>query len=210
MKELIKNVYIDENYFSKEQLDYIKKQFLYVMNFFNIKEINKPTYIKIFNNRENFKRMVFSSTKTKKLPKWSIGISINEKEYDKNYILELSLEEQKKIEYHKDKTIDDFIKTIIHEFVHVCHTQYTNYNYPEDTWVSEGIATYLSNQYSDVSYTDELEEIFSENVVPYQNYRNVFNYVFENYSKEDILKLLNNDNYIKEIIINSLLNRKVK
>ena len=208
--EIIKNVYVDENYFTSDQLNFIKNQILSIMNFFDIKEINKPTYIKIFNDRNQFKKEIFSISKLDELPDWSVGMAINERKYDKNYILELSLEEQKKIKYHKDKTMDDFIKTIVHEFVHICHTEYTNYNYPEDTWISEGIATYLSNQYSDANYTKEFEEIFSENVVPYENYRKVFNYIFENYSKEDILKLLNNDNYIKEKIINSLLNRKVK
>ena len=209
MKELIKNVYIDENYFKEEQLDYIKKQFISIMNFFNIKKLNKPTIIKIFDNIEKFRSEALKLSKFDSLPHWAIGMSVNMKEYDVNYILELSFEEQKKIDYHKDKTLEEFIKTIIHKFVHTCHSQYKN-NVELDAWINEGIATYLSNQCENLEYSREFEEIFSEDVVPYQNYRNVFNYVFENYSKEDILKLLNNENYIKEKIINSLLNRKVK
>ena len=132
------------------------------------------------------------------------------KEYDTNYILELSLEEQRKIQYHKNKTLEEFIKTIIHEFVHTCHSQHKN-NTELDTWINEGIATYLSNQCENEKYTNKYEDIFSENVVPYQNYRKVFEYVFENYSKEDILKLLANDKNIKEEIISSITeNKKVR
>ena len=211
MIEIIKNVKIDDQYFIKEQLYYIKTQMIYVMNFFDIKEISKPTFIEIFNNKDEFRKKAFSLSKTKELPDWAVGISINGKNYDANYILELSLVEQKKIDYHKDKTIEDFMKTIIHEFVHLCHTQYTNYIYPEDVWISEGIATYLSNQYEDATYNKKLKNIFGEDIVPYKNYRVIFNYIFDNYSKEDIMKLLNNNQEIKKEIINSIYeNRKVR
>ena len=209
MKELIKNVYIDNDYFKNEQLEYIKEQMLNILDFFDIEEIKKPTFIKIFNNIEEFRSEALKLSKFDSLPEWSVGISVNMKEYDSNYILELSLEEQRKIEYHKNKTLEGFIKTIIHEFVHTCHLQYNN-NTELDVWINEGIATYLSNQCENLEYTKEFEEIFSENVVPYQNYRKVFDYVFENYSKQDILKLLKNDKEIKENIINSILNKKIR
>ena len=191
MIEILKNVKIDAKYFTNEQLDYIKTQLIYVMDFFDIKKISKPTFIKIFNNKEEFRNEINKLTKMTDLQEWSVGMAINEKKYDSNYILELSLDNQKEIEMHKDKTIDDFIKTIIHEFVHICHTQYTDYNYPEDTWISEGIATYLSNQYEDAIKDVELEKIFGEDIVPYKNYRFIFNYIFDNYTKKNIMKLLN-------------------
>lgn len=199
---LYSNEKIDKNVIKKLRFEMLK-----VMEFFKLKELNKKVNIRIWDNSADF-REECEKLSGYELPFWAVGMARNEKDEEYSYIDKLSLEEQKKIDYHKNATLDDFIKSIVHEFVHVCHTQFCNYDYPEEPWVSEGIATYLSNQYPDSDYTVSIDKVFGYDEVPYQNYRCLYNQIFQSYSYDDILKLLNSDLDIINDIKNCMMNAK--
>ena len=195
---------IDESIIKQLRFEMLK-----VMDFFKLKEINKKVNIRIWDNITDF-REECEKLSGYELPFWAVGMARNEKDEEYSYIDKLSLVEQKKIDYHKDATLDDFIKSIVHEFVHVCHTQFCDYNYPEEPWVSEGIATYLANQYPNSEYTVSINEVFGYDEVPYQNYRCLYNYIFENYSYDDIMKLLNSDLKIIDDIRDNVMSNEKK
>ena len=52
---------------------------------------------------------------------------------------------------------------------------------------------YNPNIDSTITVTVSVNDVFGYDEVPYQNYRCIYNYIFENYSYEDIMKLLNSD-----------------
>ena len=65
-------------------------------------------------------------------------------EDDKDMVVVLDYNDYKYTDHRNEKTYDDFIKTIIHEIVHVVHSIACKHNYPaNELW--EGIAVYLSN-----------------------------------------------------------------
>ncbi|MBO4245383.1 MAG: hypothetical protein J5892_01430 [Bacilli bacterium] len=104
-------------------------------------------------------------------------------EDDKNMIVVLDYDDYKYTNHHS-KTYDDFIKTVIHEFVHVVHSIACKHRYPSDElW--EGIAVYLSNQY------DFEAKIGSGSYYEYG--LNIYNYLKE-HDKESLLSILNVDN----------------
>lgn len=63
-------------------------------------------------------------------------------------------------------------------------------------WISEGAATYLSGQYEN---SDEINCTFEQLIdhCSYPNYRAMFAYVLENYGKDYILKLIDDEELLK-------------
>lgn len=82
---------------------------------------------------------------------------------------------------HYGETYEQYIKVIIHEFVHIIHSIACNYNYPSFE-LREGIAVYLSEQYD---FEDE-----SNKSLYYGYGKNIYKYL-KKHSKEELLKLLN-------------------
>lgn len=189
-------------------IDIIRFKMLNVMKFFQIDNMSKKVIIRIWNDREEFKNVVCKLEGYDDLPLWAVGNARNEKNEDICYIDKLSLAETKKIEYHKDATLTDFINSIVHEFVHICHTIFCSYNYPDKIWITEGIATYLSDQYPNCDLNVSKEELFGKKVVTYENYRFLYNYIFENYSYEEILSLLKSDETVISKIYDEFSNSK--
>ncbi len=75
---------------------------------------------------------------------------------------------------HKNESFEEFNKVIVHEFIHLVHSNYCNRKYPsDDIW--EGIAYYLANQ----SYSD---------------YYINFKQLIKNKNHDEILKILKNEN----------------
>ena len=204
MKEIkiMDNIYLyTNNVINSKVIDDIKlKMMKEVMNFFKIDNMKKKVMIRIWDDKNEFKDAVCKLNGYDDLPFWAVGSARNEKNEDICYIDKLSLNETRKIDYHKDTTLTDFINSIVHEFVHICHTIFCNYKYPDKYWITEGIATYLSGQYPACSCNVSKEELFGDKEVPYENYRFLYNYIFENYSYEDILELLKANDLVMEKI----------
>ena len=102
---------------------------------------------------------------------------------DKNMIVVLDYSDYKYTD-HKNETYDLYIKTIIHEFVHVMHSIACKHNYPDkELW--KGIAVYLSNQY------DFENKIGSGSYFKYG--LKIYNFLKES-NKESLLNILNVNN----------------
>lgn len=114
----------------------------------------------------------------------------------------LNLEDQINYTSHKDATLDDFLKMIIHEFVHACHDE-VNADYYETIWFYEGIATNLSKQnYKIQDLTNCDFELLKKD---WQNYKNnkysyaytIVNYIISNYTKDEVYKLICDSDYLR-------------
>lgn len=181
----------DQEYIG-EVINYFKENYVKIMQFFNINQLDKKMIIKLWDDANLFRKKLSDITGYE-YPLWATGSSKNDQEDPYSRIDYLSLCEIKKIEYHKDYMIGDLKKGIMHEFTHTCHTQFCNYNFPEETYLTEGVATFLANQYENAKLTEPLEKVFSEEeYVEYQNYRYIFNLLVERYSHEDLLLILSN------------------
>lgn len=113
----------------------------------------------------------------------------------KNNLYILSLSEYKKCYSHENAKVSDLIRLILHEFIHAIHMlRSQNCNY---IWLGEGLATYLSGQYSDVSSINcTYQELL--NGCSYANYRVMFEYVFNTYGKDYVLKLIDDEIFLSK------------
>lgn len=176
----------------KEIVQYFNDNYNKIMDSFNLKDLDKKLLIKLWDDNQSFSKNMgkLLELKPEDIPIWAVGFSINEKLDNISQIHYLSLKEIRKIAYHKENTIIDLKKGIVHEFVHICHSQFSNYNYPEQLWITEGIATYLSNQYPNAKPNTTIKEMLSNEYSEYQNYRYIFNIIFSICSKTEIQEIL--------------------
>ena len=146
-----------------------------ILDFFNIDDVSIKIEVLNYNSfKKEFKNYLKYDINS-----YTTGFI----EDNKNKIVVLKYSDYKYTD-HKNKTYDDFIKTVIHEFVHVIHSIACKHNYPK-TELWEGIAVYLSNQY------DFENKIGSGS---YYNYGlKIYNYL-KNNSKESLLNILNVNN----------------
>ena len=177
-----------------EVILYFQDNYEYVMHFFDKSSLNKPLVITIWDDKDEFKKEMSKLSGIEEIPDWAIGMADSKKDNKINRIDCLSLKKIREIPYHSGKFIDDMGKLVIHEFVHICHDEFSNYNETIPTWVQEGVAVYLSRQHENSELTVSLEEIKNDDMVPYDNYRYVFDKVVSNCSKEEIFSLLNGQN----------------
>ena len=168
------------------------------MNFFNLKQINKPVVIKFWDDIEvyriHFNELMKPYNMT--VSPWEIGRSTNNKKT--NRIDLLCLEERRKSYSHQNDDIDSMIKVVIHEFVHTCHYFYNN-NMDEIIWLTEAFATNLSNQYTkeEVTFDCSLEDILNSKVF-YYNYYAMGKYLIDNCDREYILRLAKDNEFLKK------------
>ncbi len=182
----------DQDYIDKMLVD-IDKEALRIMSFFDIHEINEKFKINLIPTKKEFSNLI------KEL------FNFNDNEYDIGFVKDrimycLSYKDYKST-YYSFYGYDDFIKTIIHEFVHSCHQLKTN-NKSSKRYINEGLASYLSNQYdnevSEINVT--LEDLINDKYINYDNYYLLMKHIFENYDQEYIDKLI----YDKEFASNEL------
>lgn len=121
--------------------------------------------------------------------------------YDGNINL-LEISEARKSKEHEDMEIDEFVKCILHEFVHSCQ-QELNSNSNGTSWYWEALATNLSKQdYSSVSLEncdfEKLKSDFNGTKNGYNFAYTLGKYMLENYSKEKLLEYVKNPNLLKQ------------
>lgn len=181
----------DEDYIN-EIIGFFKLNYKRIMDYFSIDKIDKKVIIRLWDNSLSFRNGLKKITGYD-MPFWATGSSKNDKDDEYARIDYLSLNEIKKIDYHKNETVDDLKKGILHEFVHTCHSQSCNYNYPEEYFLSEGVATYLAHQYDNCELSVPIQTILDDiDYVEYENYRYLYNKLVEMYSHEELLDILNN------------------
>ncbi len=195
--------------YSEDDLEYIDKlieQILIeqtkIMSFFGLKKFDNKVKIKIWNNVNKYERHVADEMhrlfhRRIEIKDWEVGRAITTKK--ENYIHLLTHQERIKRKNHERDTIEDMIKVSIHEFVHICHAQYNNYQ-PTLNWFNEALATILSNQYGNKKLVlDCTLEDFLMGKTTYLRYFTLGKYVFETYGKEYILELAKNNRLLESM-----------
>lgn len=169
----------------------LNKSYQDIMNFFNLDNLEKKITIKLWNNVTDFR----NHTKNK--------LNIDEEEWviarayftDKEIHI-LTLEEIKKCKGHSKDNIENMLKCLTQEFVHICHSIYSKKTL---RWYGESLAVILSNQYNNYKlYINcTLDELLN-GYVDYINYYTIGKYLFDTYDRKYILKLLKDKNLLEE------------
>lgn len=181
----------DKDYINKI-INYFELCYKEVLDFLKLNKLDKKCIIKLWDDSDDF-RNELKQISGNEIPFWVTGSSINNKNDKYARIDYLSLREIKKIDYHKNETVDDLKKGILHEFVHICHSQSCDYNYPKEFFLKEGVATYLAHQYDDCELNVPIKTIIDDvDYVEYENYRYLFDKLVELYNHNELLDILNN------------------
>ena len=120
-----------------------------------------------------------------------------------NTIMILTIEDQLKYTTHKNATLDDTLKMILHEVVHACNSVVSKFYY-QTAWLQEGLATNLANQNYFLMDLSECDfELLKNDFMNYgkNNYAfayTIVNYILNNYDKEIVYKLITDSNYLKD------------
>lgn len=140
----------------------LDKEYSRILKWFDLESLPKKTLIKIYNNKEEYKQNLIPWLEKEgaQYHDWMIADT-----YDGNINM-LSLDLCRQTEAHNDITLDEFLITPIHEFVHVCHRNIIQEK--NLSWFSEGLATQLAGQ-----------DYYKTNHIPYtakelqQNFKNL-------------------------------------
>lgn len=169
-----------------------------ILDFFNLKKLDKPTFIYFYDNIEIFKEKAKTRNDTGNVPSWLCGWALT---FDNQYEVHvLSYEEYIKTDSHENDTIEDIIKLVLHEFTHNCYDCYLHTQTHEAKammWLEEGLATNLSNQRSEVEITCSLNNLLNQEQVAYSNYFTIVKYLITNFNHDYILNLI--QSYEKQI-----------
>lgn len=193
---MIKNLkYINIEYTDNdlEYIDYIcdeiEKKTEDIVNFFELNEFGEKVNIKLFDDIDNFRNFYNKTFKIE--PKdYICGFSKG------NNVYTLSISEYKKCYSHENSSIEDLIKLILHEFTHSIHfKRNSNMNV---IWLNEGAATYLSGQHKDAKEIKGTLDDLLNGKCSYSDYKLMFEYIFNTYSKEYILKLIDSEELLNK------------
>ena len=188
--ELVKDNFIinyDENLsYVPELIDYLESGMNNIMNYFELDKLKSKRKVIIYNDIELYKKHV------EKYHKYYDYICADT--FDGNINI-LSIEEAHKTKEHANMTIDDLKRVILHEFVHICQQDSQIEKYNETiTWFWEALATNLGNPEnfnikiinSDVPEIKEFGSLKNNYSIAFT----IGNYLFDNYSKEEILEFV--------------------
>ncbi len=144
MNQIYKNdfftIFTDSKNLNNQQkiFDALNENLVRIMNFFEVEKNSKTITVCIHTDIEEWKN--FFNSRGSQYQDYVVGCAWEGK------IDVLAFEEYQKTQMHKDDSFDDFLKVVIHEFVHICH-QELQPDFSKVTWfMGEGLATYLAGQ----------------------------------------------------------------
>ena len=110
-----------------------------------------------------------------------------------------------------EKALEDYKKTILHEYVHFINENFNkqkNCSYTEK-YLVEGIATYLSGQKEgqNLQLTASKEKILNPRNYYYNDYYLLTKYLVENYDKPFVLELFQSSRMAREFLTNELYDK---
>jgi hypothetical protein len=176
--------------------EYINKDAEDIYNFFDPTLERKQVEIHIIPTKKEYDEIT-SKRRNKEVPKWDIGNTgdgiitfVSLKDY-KNTAHAFRLEKP-------DKGLNDYNKTIVHEFVHFVTILYKKkYNIDQNTrYLDEGIAQYLSHQRDGLKrdFNYSLDDIL-ESKECYEGFYLITKYILDTYGREYFFKLLSDKDY---------------
>ncbi len=175
---------------------YLEKEIEKVVNFFGLNEFGEKIVINLYNNIETLRdihnKLYKTNERDGKVSEWISGF------FTRNVVHTLCIDEYRKTTNNEDTDIERLEKLILHESIHSIHSK-VNKKFYLMAWLSEGLANTLSHQYDDVEFKFDasLEQVQNGGCC-YYNYNAMFMYVFNNYGRDYILKLINNDDFLIE------------
>ncbi|MBR3003383.1 MAG: hypothetical protein IKF38_07550 [Clostridia bacterium] len=181
--------------YKNEIIDNLNNNTISILNFFDLKRLSKKKKIIIYNSHEKYKLHMLNYVSEFK--DWMIGDT-----YGENINL-LSFDEVKKLDSHKDFTLEKFMKGILHEFVHVCQREYGK-NQRDLLWFWEALAVNLSGQTNKSIQLSTCDFTLLKNDFNNvkDNYRYAFElgkFILENYSHTEILEFVKNPDLLREV-----------
>ncbi len=183
-------------YYFDDIVNYLKENESKILSFFGIDKLNNPCTIEIM-NWEDFEK--FQIEKTGGVKEYKCG----DTDINTNSIRVLLLEDQRIHTTHKNATLEDTLNTVLHEFVHICHANVQKYD-RSLIWFFEGIATNLVDKNYEMPDLSECD--FNKLVNDFKNFGKgsykysytIVKYILNNYSKEEIFRLLHDSEYLLE------------
>ena len=165
-----------------------------ILDFFELENLSQKRKVIIFTNREKYKEHLLPFVSEFK--EWMCADT-----YDGNINL-LEISEARKSKSHVNMEVDEFVKDILHEFVHSCQ-QELNTKSEGVGWYWEGLATNLSGQhFKPISLSDcnfeELKNKFYDVNNCYDYAYTMGKYMLENYSKDILLEYVKNPDLLKK------------
>ena len=119
--------------------DALSQNFQRVLDFWGIEKLDNHVKIQIFSDLDDWIKFYENLSGTK-YQDYVIGCA------NGAYIYVLAHDEYRKTQMHKNDSLEDFQKVMIHEFVHICHTQLITGWDKYSFIMGEGLATYLAGQ----------------------------------------------------------------
>lgn len=183
------NAYIDQ------LIDYFDDKKYKILRLFEIEKLNKKLIIKLYDTIDKY-----AEYRNYHLSETSVG---NMVEDDNNYYIHmLSYQALIKRKGHENKDLVGLYKLLVHEFVHVCHSDIGDlYNSP--IWVREGIAVLLARQYNkkeNKPINCTLEDLLINKQVLYSNYYDLMHYALFDCGIDYVKKLLADNEFANEEI----------
>ncbi len=186
--------------FTDKKLDYLEdiertlnNETKEILNFFELSALKEKKNVVIYGDIQKYKSHI---EQTSEYQEWMCG------DTDDGNINLLELSEVQKTKAHKNDTLETFLQTIIHEFVHVCQ-QEVKCDYEGLIWFWEALATNLSKQERkniDLQNCDfdKLKNDFS-NVKNGYGYAYVLgNYMLETYGQKKVLDYVKNPDKLRQ------------
>ena len=196
--------------------EFIDKNAQKVYDFFEIKKKEKAT-INIIPTKAEYDAFYIKKYNLKadqKVPKWAIGSRA-----DDGQIYYVSLFDYKNTSHaYEEKDFEAALvrykKTCLHEFVHFVNLKYQQEKGcgRTETWLSEGLAVYLSGQKED----KEIEgfPFTLQQLMPQENFGSCYDgwymlikYLVENYPKQKIFELIESNRQAREFLKDELFER---
>ena len=186
--------------------EYLDKKAMKIYKFFQIEPKQKAIF-SIIPTKSEFDDIYY---KYKKLnpATWIVGTTLKD-----NQIILLSYNDYVNNEIHNKDTFDHYKKTVVHEFVHFVNKLFTKENKCEyaEKFLSEGIATYLSEQYNISSQIkSSLNDILQKRTNNYIDFKLLVKYLVENYDKEFVLSLFKSKQKANAFLKQELYNKSKK
>ena len=176
-------------------LDKIDIEAKKILDFFEIQNIDNKFYVKLIPTKKEFSHLIEEVIHFKD-NEYGIGFVNNKIMYC------LSFNDYKNT-FYSFYNFDNFISTIIHEFVHSCHQLKTN-NKSSIRCISEGLACYLSNQLckKDFVFNASIDDIVNDKYIDYDNYYLIVKYIFDNYDKKYCDRIIYDKDFARSEIVN--------
>ncbi len=162
------------------------------MNFFEIDKLSRTFNVQIYDSLTNFVNFVtFNGKEPKRYHDGTVATTRN------GVVHILNLELYTQDERHKNNNYDDYIKTLKHEFVHICHEEILKDKNIMPPLLMEGIATRLAGQTKYANKVTEINCSADDLVFDFYKIKNNYAYAYEimgylmqNKSHNDLLKIL--------------------